>query len=91
MTKLELQQMLQSMDHYTLYSDDYSVVEHGRKQRDFILEQLDNGIRSGLSYSCVATLGEFWSKATFVEQSTAGQFESNTHVKARFYEKEDRL
>ena len=42
MTKLELQQMLQSMDHYTQYSDDYSVVEHGRKQRDFILEQLDN-------------------------------------------------
>jgi len=42
MTKLELQQMLQSMDHYTQYSDDYSVVERGRKQRDFILEQLDN-------------------------------------------------
>ena len=42
MTKLELQQMLQSMDHYTQYSDDYSVVEYGRKQRDFILEQLDN-------------------------------------------------
>ena len=42
MTKLELQQMLQSMDHYTQYSDDYSVVKHGRKQRDFILEQLDN-------------------------------------------------
>ena len=42
MTKLELQQMLQSMDHYTQYSDDYSVVERGRRQRDFILEQLDN-------------------------------------------------
>ena len=42
MTKLELQQLLQSMDHYTQYSDDYRVVEHGRKQRDFILEQLDN-------------------------------------------------
>jgi len=41
MTKLELQQLLKSMDHYTQYSDDYSVVEHGRKQRDFILEQLD--------------------------------------------------
>jgi hypothetical protein len=42
MTKKELQQLLKSMDHYTQYSDDYSVVEHGRKQRDFILEQLDN-------------------------------------------------
>ena len=41
MTKLELQQLLKSMDHYTQYSDDYSVVESGRKQRDFILEQLD--------------------------------------------------
>ena len=38
MTKLELQQLLKSMDHYTQYSDDYSVVEHGRKQRDFILD-----------------------------------------------------
>ena len=42
MTKIELQKMLKSMDHYTQYSDDYNVVEHGRKQRDFILEQLDN-------------------------------------------------
>ena len=49
-----------------------------------ILEQLDNGIRSGLSYSGVKNLEEFWAKATFVKQSTAGQFESNTHVKARF-------
>ena len=42
MTKKELQELLRTMDHYTQYSDDYSVVEHGRKQRDFILEQLDN-------------------------------------------------
>ena len=42
MTKKELQELLRTMDHYTQYSDDYRVVEHGRKQRDFILEQLDN-------------------------------------------------
>ena len=42
MNKQELAKMLQNLDHYTQYSDDYSVVEHGRKQRDFILEQLDN-------------------------------------------------
>ena len=42
MTKLELQKLLQSMDHYTMMSCDFRVFEHGRKQRDFILEQLDN-------------------------------------------------
>ena len=41
MTKIELQQLLQSMDHYTQYSDDYSVFTKGRKQEEFVLEQLD--------------------------------------------------
>ena len=41
MTKLELQQLLQSMDHYAMMSCDYRVFEQGRKQRDFVLEQLD--------------------------------------------------
>ena len=41
MTKLELKELLQSMDHYTQYSDDFRVYQYGRKQRDFILEQLD--------------------------------------------------
>ena len=42
MTKELLAEIIQDLDHYTQYSDDYSGVEHGRKQRDFILEQLDN-------------------------------------------------
>ena len=49
-----------------------------------IIEQLDNGIRSGFSYSGARSLQELWSKAEFVQQTPAGQFESSTHVKARF-------
>ena len=41
MTKLELQKLLQSMDHYTQYSDDFRVYQNGRKQQDFVLKQLD--------------------------------------------------
>ena len=41
MTKLELQKLLQSMDHYTMMSCDFRVFQYGRKQRDFVLEQLD--------------------------------------------------
>ena len=41
MTKLELQQLLQSMDHYTQYSDDFNVYSKGRKQQEFVLKQLD--------------------------------------------------
>ena len=41
MTKKELQQLLQSMDHYTQYSDDFRVYESGRQQKEFALKQLD--------------------------------------------------
>ena len=41
MTKQELQQLLQSMDHYTQYSDYFSVYSRGRKQQEFVLKQLD--------------------------------------------------
>ena len=37
MNKKELAQMLQNFDHYTQYSDDYSVVKRGIKQKEFIL------------------------------------------------------
>lgn len=49
-----------------------------------ILAELDNGIRSGLSYTGSRSLEEFWSKVEFIKQTSAGQFESSTHVKARF-------
>ena len=41
MTKLELKELLQSMAHYTQYSDDFRVYQYGRKQQDFVLKQLD--------------------------------------------------
>ena len=40
MTKLELKELLQNMDHYTMYSEDYSVFNRGRKQQEFVSKQL---------------------------------------------------
>jgi|TARA_R110001583_G_scaffold115531_1_gene266039 IMP dehydrogenase len=45
-----------------------------------ILEDLEAGIRSGLSYSGSRTLCELSAKASFILQTPAGQKESNTHV-----------
>ena len=41
MTKLELAEMLQKLDHYTQYSDDYSVVKQGIIKKEFILKMMD--------------------------------------------------
>tara|TARA_Y100000034_G_C6841703_1_gene380905 strand:- start:620 stop:1273 length:654 start_codon:yes stop_codon:yes gene_type:complete len=48
-----------------------------------IIEDLETGIRSGLSYSGSRTLDEFQSSAILTLQSTAALFESNTHVFSR--------
>lgn len=45
-----------------------------------ILEQLDNGIRSGFSYSGARTLLQLQTKARFTRQTAAGISESNTHI-----------
>jgi IMP dehydrogenase len=45
-----------------------------------IIEQLDNGIRSGFSYSGARNIHEFWLKAKFIRQSNAASYESNTHI-----------
>jgi IMP dehydrogenase len=45
-----------------------------------IIEQLDNGIRSGFSYSGARTINEFWYKARFIKQSSAAARESDTHI-----------
>jgi IMP dehydrogenase len=45
-----------------------------------VIEQLDNGIRSGFSYSGSRTIGELWQKARFVKQSASAQRESDTHI-----------
>ena len=41
MTKQELQEIIQNMDHYTQYSEDYSVFKRGIKQAEYVSEQLD--------------------------------------------------
>ena len=45
-----------------------------------ILKDLDNGIRSGLSYSGAHTLPLLRGKAKFIRQTPAGQIESSTHI-----------
>ena len=45
-----------------------------------ILEELDNGIRSGFSYSGARTLSQLQSKAKFTRQTAAGISESSTHI-----------
>lgn len=45
-----------------------------------IIDQLENGIRSGLSYSGVRSIQELWAKAKFIRQTSAGTRESDTHI-----------
>lgn len=48
-----------------------------------VLEELENGIRSGLSYSGSRTIYGMQFKAQFVKQTGAGQVESSTHILRR--------
>ena len=45
-----------------------------------VILDLSWGIKSGLSYSGASSLSQFRAKATFVEQTSAGTKESNTHI-----------
>ena len=45
-----------------------------------ILDSLQQNIKSGLSYSGSRSISELQSKAKFIMQTTAGQYESNTHI-----------
>jgi len=48
-----------------------------------VLEDLENGIRSGLSYSSSRTIYGLQFKAQFIKQTPAGQVESSTHILRR--------
>jgi len=48
------------------------------------LNEINFGIRSGLSYSGAKNIPELQNKAQFIQQTTAGQYESSTHVRNRF-------
>jgi IMP dehydrogenase len=45
-----------------------------------ILQDIAGNIKSGFSYTGVRTLKDLQSKATFLQQTPAGQFESSTHI-----------
>ena len=47
---------------------------------NFVLEDLKNGIKSGLSYSGVRNVQELQENSLFIRQTTAGLSESHTHI-----------
>jgi IMP dehydrogenase len=49
-----------------------------------VLSGLENGIRSGLSYSGARNLQELRENARFVRQTASGLAESNTHIMWRY-------
>lgn len=48
-----------------------------------IISNLEMNIKSGLSYSGARSISELQARATFIQQSSAGQFESSTHILKR--------
>tara|TARA_R110000744_G_scaffold5421_7_gene19172 strand:+ start:8640 stop:9674 length:1035 start_codon:yes stop_codon:yes gene_type:complete len=54
-----------------------------RGKAKYVLDDLVNGIRSGLSYTGTRTISEFQLCAQFIHQTSAGQVESSTHILAR--------
>ena len=47
---------------------------------DLVLNEIKNGIASGLSYSGARNINQLWDKARFVKQTNAGLGESKTHI-----------
>ena len=48
------------------------------------IEELEVGIRSGLSYSGALNVAELQAKSCFLRQTSAGQVESSTHIVSRY-------
>jgi IMP dehydrogenase len=48
-----------------------------------ILKDLERGIRSGLSYSGAKSIEELQNSARFIRQTSAGIYESSTHIQTR--------
>ncbi len=60
----------------------HMVPAQGRLEK--VLKDLEGGIRSGFSYTGALNIVDFQSKAEFVKQTSAGLYESRTHIKDRF-------
>ena len=48
-----------------------------------VVSELENGIRSGLSYSGCQSISEFQLRAKFIQQTPLGNVESGTHILSR--------
>lgn len=48
---------------------------------EHVLEEIEVGIRSGLSYSGARSIRELQARAMFIKQTSAGQIESSTHIR----------
>ena len=46
----------------------------------YVLKEIREGIASGFSYAGARDIKELWSKAEFVQQTSAGRQESSTHI-----------
>jgi len=57
-----------------------STIIQYKGETNAIIEQVENGIRSGFSYSGARTINELWSKARFIRQTSSGARESDTHI-----------
>jgi len=51
-----------------------------RGSAEEVLKSLETGIRSGLSYTGAKNVMELQNKSLFIEQTSAGQLESSTHI-----------
>ena len=49
-----------------------------------VIEALNNGIRSGLSYTGSRNIMDFQTKVKIFRQTSSGAYESGTHIKDRF-------
>jgi IMP dehydrogenase len=67
---------------YSSFEGVSSTVPYRGKVRN-ILSDLEQGIRSGLSYSGVRTIEELQAKVQFIRQTPAGLGESRTHITSR--------
>ncbi len=45
-----------------------------------VIQEIERGLRSGMSYSGSRSISEFQAKAEFVQQTASGQVESSTHI-----------
>ena len=69
--------------HYSSIEGVSHIVPFKGKVRK-VIEDLNNGIRSGLSYSGARNIMDFQTKAKLIKQTSAGAYESGTHIKDRF-------